>query len=111
MDFNYSPRTQELQARVQRFMDEHVYPAEDAYTIEIEANTKAGNRWTPLQVIEKLKPKARAQGLWNLFLPESEYGVGPANEEYAPLAELMGREPLSSDVVNSSATVDHDIET
>ena len=111
MDFNYSPRTQELQARVQRFMDEHVYPAEDAYTIEIEANTKAGNRWTPLQVIEKLKPKARAQGLWNLFLPESEYGVGLTNQEYAPLAEIMGRVPWSSEVFNCSAPDTGNMET
>ena len=111
MDFNYSPRTQELQARVQRFMDEHVYPAEDAYTIEIEANTKAGNRWTPLQVIEKLKPKAHAQGLWNLFLPESEYGVGLTNQEYAPLAEIMGRVPWSSEVFNCSAPDTGNMET
>src|SRR5437773_183285 len=111
MDFNYSPRTQELQARVQRFMDEHVYPAEDAYTAEIEANTKAGNRWTPLQVIEKLKPKAHAQGLWNLFLPESEYGVGLTNQEYAPLAEIMGRVPWSSEVFNCSAPDTGNMET
>ena len=111
MDFNYSPRTQELQARVQRFMDEHVYPAEDAYTIEIEANTKAGNRWTPLQVIEKLKPKAHAQGLWNLFLPESEYGVGLTNQEYAPLAEIMGRVPWPSEVFNCSAPDTGNMET
>ena len=60
MDFNYSPRTQELQAQLTRFMEEHVYPAEGAWWAEIEANTAAGKRWTPLETIEKLKPKARA---------------------------------------------------
>jgi acyl-CoA dehydrogenase len=111
MDFNYSPRTIELQAQVLRFMDEHIYPAEAAYTAEIEANTAAGKRWTPLQVIEQLKPKARAQGLWNLFLPpsadgtqrEAEYGPGLTNQEYGPLAEIMGRVPWSSEVFNCSA--------
>ena len=91
MDFSYSPKTQELQARVKAFMDEHVYPAEAAYAAEIEANTAAGKRWTPLQVIEQLKPKAQAAGLWNLFLPESELGAGLKNQEYAPLAELGWR--------------------
>ena len=65
MDFSYSARTQDLQARLQAFMAEHVYPAEARYFAEIEANTQAGKRWTPLQVIEELKPKARAAGLWN----------------------------------------------
>ena len=111
MDFAYSPRTQELQAKVLRFMDEHIYPAEAAYWAEIEANTKAGKRWTPLQVIEQLKPKARAQGLWNLFLPESDYGVGLTNQEYAPLAEIMGRVPWSSEVFNCSAPDTGNMET
>ncbi len=69
MDFSYSQRTQELAERLNAFMAEHVYPAEQRYHDEIEANTKAGKRWTPLQVIEELKPKARAAGLWNMFLP------------------------------------------
>ena len=111
MDFAYSPRTQELQAKVLRFMDEHIYPAEAAYWAEIEANTQAGKRWTPLQVIEQLKPKARAQGLWNLFLPESDYGVGLTNQEYAPLAEIMGRVPWSSEVFNCSAPDTGNMET
>jgi alkylation response protein AidB-like acyl-CoA dehydrogenase len=76
MDFEYSPRTKELQAQLLRFMDEHIYPAEQRYEDEIEANTKAGKRWTPLQTIEALKPKARAQGLWNLFLPPTAGGKG-----------------------------------
>lgn len=103
MDFGYSPRTQELRAAVSAFMDEHIFPAEGRYWAELEANTQAGRRWTPLQVIEELKPKAKAAGLWNLFLPESEYGAGLTNQEYAPLAELMGRVLWSSEVFNCSA--------
>ena len=103
MDFGFSPRTQELQQRVSAFMAEHVYPAEAQYHAELEANTLAGKRWTPLQLIEDLKPKARAAGLWNLFLPESEYGAGLLNQEYAPLAEIMGAVPWSSEVFNCSA--------
>jgi acyl-CoA dehydrogenase len=119
MDFSYSPRTQELQAQLLRFMDEHIYPAEAAYHAEIEANTAAGKRWTPLQVIEGLKPKARAQGLWNLFLPpsadgtkrEAEHGPGLSNQEYGPLAEIMGRVPWASEVFNCSAPDTGNMET
>jgi len=111
MDFSYSQRTQDLQARVGRFMDEHVYPAEAAFAAEIEANTRAGKRWTPLQLIEGLKTKARAQGLWNLFLPESELGAGLTNQEYAPLAEIMGRVPWASEVFNCSAPDTGNMET
>jgi acyl-CoA dehydrogenase len=103
MDFSYSPRTQDLQARVNAFMAEHIYPAEAAYEAEMAANTADGKRWTPLQTIERLKPKARAAGLWNLFLPESELGAGLTNQEYAPLAEIMGAVPWSSEVFNCSA--------
>jgi acyl-CoA dehydrogenase len=103
MDFQYSPRTRELQQRVSAFMAEHVYPAEPRYFAELEANTRAGRRWTPLAVIEELKPKARAAGLWNLFLPESEHGAGLKNSEYAPLAEIMGAVPWASEVFNCSA--------
>ena len=113
MDFSYSPRTQELQARLIAFMDEHIYPAEARYFAEIEANTLAGKRWTPLQVIEELKPKARAAGLWNLFLPphaegasasgDAEFNFGLSNQDYAPLAEVMGAVPWSSEVFNCSA--------
>jgi len=111
MDFSYSPRTQELQAQVQAFMAEHIYPAEAAYAAEIEANTVAGKRWTPLQVIEQLKLKARAQGLWNLFLPDSAHGAGLTNQEYAPLAEVMGRVPWASEVFNCSAPDTGNMET
>jgi acyl-CoA dehydrogenase len=113
MDFDYSPRTQQLAERLNAFMAEHVYPAEAAYFAEIEANTRAGRRWTPLETIEKLKPKARAAGLWNLFLPpsaeghsgaqDSEFGFGLSNQDYAPLAEIMGAVPWSSEVFNCSA--------
>jgi acyl-CoA dehydrogenase len=112
MDFAYSPRTEALRQRVQAFMDEHVYPAEQRYFDEIAANTAAGKRWTPLQVIEELKPKARAAGLWNLFLPPkaeahgldtSDIGAGLSNSEYAPLAEIMGAVPWASEVFNCSA--------
>lgn len=120
MDFGYSQRTQDLQARVTRFMEEHVYPAEAAYAAELEANSAAGKRWTPLETIEKLKPKARAQGLWNLFLPPSadgthntsgDYGIGLSNQEYAPLAEIMGRVPWASEVFNCSAPDTGNMET
>ena len=111
MDFSYSPRTQELQAKVARFMDEHVTPNEGRYWQEIEANTQAGKRWTPLALIEELKRKARAQGLWNLFLPESDYGAGLTNQEYAPLAEIMGRTPWASEVFNCSAPDTGNMET
>jgi acyl-CoA dehydrogenase len=111
MDFSYSPRTQELQAKVARFMDEHVTPNEGRYWQEIEANTQAGKRWTPLALIEELKRKARAQGLWNLFLPESDYGAGLTNQEYAPLAEIMGHTPWASEVFNCSAPDTGNMET
>jgi acyl-CoA dehydrogenase len=103
MDFGYSPRTVELQDKLQRFMDAHIYPAEARFFAEVQANTAAGKRWTPLQLIEDLKPLARAQGLWNLFLPDSELGAGLGNQEYAPLAEVMGRVPWASEVFNCSA--------
>ena len=112
MDFGYSPRTQDLQSRVSAFMQEHVYPAEAGYHAEIEANTAAGKRWSPLKTIEELKPKARAAGLWNLFLPPraegagstgTDLGAGLSNQEYAPLAEIMGAVPWSPEVFNCSA--------
>jgi len=120
MDFEYSPRTKELQAQLLRFMDEHIYPNEARYEDEIAANTKAGKRWTPLQLIEELKPKARAQGLWNMFLPPTAGGkaakasdreFGLSNQDYAPLAEIMGRVPWSSEVFNCSAPDTGNMET
>ncbi|HEX2541476.1 MAG TPA: acyl-CoA dehydrogenase family protein [Caldimonas sp.] len=120
MDFDYSPRTQELQKQLLRFMDEHIYPAEQRVEDELEANTKAGKRWTPLQTIEALKPKARAQGLWNLFLPPTAGGKGSkdsgrdfglSNSDYAPLAEIMGRVTWASEVFNCSAPDTGNMET
>ncbi|HEV7915696.1 MAG TPA: acyl-CoA dehydrogenase family protein [Albitalea sp.] len=111
MDFGYSLRTQDLQTRVQRFMEQHIHPNEQRYWDELEANTKAGKRWTPLQLIEELKLKAREQDLWNLFLPESDYGAGLSNQEYAPLAEIMGRTPWASEAFNCSAPDTGNMET
>ena len=117
MDFDYSPKTKELQQRLQKFMDDHIYPAEGAFHAEIAANTAAGKRWTPLQLIEDLKLKAQAAGLWNLFLPvdsaqASGYeGAGLTNQEYAPLAEIMGRVMWSSEVFNCSAPDTGNMET
>jgi acyl-CoA dehydrogenase len=103
MDFSFSPRTQELQGKLNGFMERHVYPAEAEVEAELDENTRGGRRWTPLRTIEGLKSKARAEGLWNLFLPESEYGAGLTNQEYAPLAEIMGAVPWSPEVFNCSA--------
>ena len=109
MDFDYSPKTKELQAKLLQFMDDHIYPAEAAYAAELAANTAVGKRWTPLQTIENLKLKAQAAGLWNLFLPvdtaeaSGYHGAGLTNQEYAPLAEIMGRVLWSSEVFNCSA--------
>ncbi len=118
MDFDYSPKTKELQAKLLRFMDEHIYPAEGAHHAEVEANTAAGKRWTPLQTIESLKRQAQDQGLWNLFYPMDseeaggiEAGAGLTNQEYAPLAEIMGRVPWASEVFNCSAPDTGNMET
>lgn len=117
MDFDYSPTTKELQARLTQFMDEHIYPAEKAYAEEMAANTAAGKRWTPLTTIENLKPKAQAAGLWNLFLPvdtaaaSGYHGAGLTNQEYAPLAEIMGRVLWASEVFNCSAPDTGNMET
>jgi acyl-CoA dehydrogenase len=103
MDFAYSPRTKELQAKVSAFMKEHVVAAEPAFHAEVAANRAAGDPWKPTRVVEALKEKARAQGLWNLFLPESELGAGLTNLEYAPLCEIMGRSEIGPESFNCSA--------
>jgi acyl-CoA dehydrogenase len=103
MDFSYSARTQDLQARLLAFMERHICPAEAVWAQQIEDNTRAGKRWSPVPVIEDLKPLARAAGLWNLFLPDSERGAGLTNQEYAPLAEIMGRVPWAPEAFNCSA--------
>ena len=99
MEFEYSDKTKALQRRLLTFMDEHVYPNEHTYQQQVTN----GDRWQPVPIIEELKPKARAAGLWNLFLPESAHGAGLTNLEYAPLCEIMGRVPWSAEVFNCSA--------
>ena len=103
MHFDYTPKVKALQARVNAFMDAHIYPNETAFHDEVEANRKAGNPWVPTRVIDDLKVKAKADGLWNLFLPESDLGAGLTNLEYAPLAEIMGRSHIAPEVFNCSA--------
>jgi acyl-CoA dehydrogenase len=103
MDFAYSRKTKELQAKVSAFMQAHVLPAEAAYEEEVSANRHAGDPWKATRVVEGLKEKARAQGLWNLFLPESELGAGLTNLEYAPLCEIMGRSEIGPESFNCSA--------
>jgi len=103
MDFAHSPKVQQLQQRVAAFMDQHVYPAEAVFHAEVEQNRRNGNAWIPTRVVEDLKAKARAAGLWNLWLPESEYGAGLTNLEYAPLCEIMGRSHIGPETFNCSA--------
>ena len=98
MDFEFSAKTKDLQQRLQAFMDEHVYPNERGFEEEIQRN-----RWQPSRVIEELKPKARAAGLWNLFLPNDTGGAGLTNLDYAPLCEIMGRSAMAPEIFNCSA--------
>ena len=111
MHFDYSPKVQDLRARVDAFMQEHVYPNERRFYAEIEENTRKGERWTPTRIVEELKVKAKAAGLWNLFLPDSPHGAGLKNIEYAPLAEIMGRVPWASEVFNCNAPDTGNMET
>ena len=99
MNFDYSPKTRELQNRLERFMDEHIYPNEAVY----HAQVGDGERWKVLPIIEELKAMARDANLWNLFLPDEKFGAGLSNSEYAPLAEIMGQVPWASEVFNCSA--------
>ena len=98
MTFEFSEKTKELQKRLQRFMDDHIYPNEQRFHAEVERD-----RWKPTIVIEELKPKARTAGLWNLFLPDAPGGAGLSNFEYAPLCEIMGRCHWAPEVFNCSA--------
>ena len=100
MDFEYNDRTKELVARVQDFMDRYVYPNEDVYYEQLE---DGGDRWKVVPVLEELKAKAHEEGLWNLFLPESELGGGLTNLEYAPVCEVMGKVNWGPEVFNCSA--------
>ena len=111
MDFDYSPKVKDLQQRLNAFMDQHIYPNEDAFHAEVEANRAKGNPWVPTVIMEDLKEKARAAGLWNLFLPQSERGAGLTNLEYAPLCEIMGRSHIAPEAFNCSAPDTGNMET
>ncbi len=99
MDFAYAEKVQKLQARLSAFMEQHVYPNEDAFHRQVAE----GDRWQPTRIVEDLKKLARKEGLWNLFLPESESGAGLTNLEYAPMCEIMGRVHWAPEVFNCSA--------
>jgi len=103
MDFSHSEKVRLLQEKLQRFMDAHVYPAEPRFEEEVEKNRHDGNPWRATAIVEELKRKARAENLWNLFLPHSEHGAGLSNLEYAPLCEIMGRSHLAPEAFNCSA--------
>jgi acyl-CoA dehydrogenase len=107
MEFEYSARTQDLATRLTAFMHEHVYPNEKRHAREVAE----GDRWQPIKLIDELKARAGAQGLWNLFLPQSKLGAGLTNLEYAPLCEIMGRVPWSAEVFNCSAPDTGNMET
>ena len=99
MNFENSQKVKDLQEKITNFMNEHVYESEDIYKKQVEE----GGRWCIPQIMEDLKSKAKSQGLWNLFLPESDLGAGLTNTEYAPLCEIMGRSPIGAEVFNCSA--------
>ncbi len=98
MNFEFSEKVKNLQGRLRAFLDESIYPNEKRFYDEIEQN-----RWSPTRIVEEVKLKARASGLWNLFLPDSEQGAGLTNLEYAPLCETMGRSVMAPEVFNCSA--------
>jgi acyl-CoA dehydrogenase len=108
MDFEHSSKVKDLIERLEAFMDEYIYPNQDKVEQQIAA---MGDNWTPIPVVEWLKPKAREAGLWNLFLPESDLGAGLTNLEYAPLCEIMGRVGWASEVFNCSAPDTGNMET
>ena len=99
MNFEYSDKAKKLREAVSSFMAEHVYPNEQ----EMLAQLDKDDRWQPIEMVESLKAKARSEGLWNLFLPSSEYGAGLTNLEYAPSCEEMGRSTFASEIFNCSA--------
>ena len=113
MDFAYSKRCEDLRERLLSFMDTHVYPNERRYKDEVDRNGRErGNRWIPTEVVEELKPLARAAGLWNLFLPKSSRAPeGLSNLDYAPLCEIMGRIPWAPEIFNCSAPDTGNMET
>jgi acyl-CoA dehydrogenase len=112
MDFAYTDKVKAMQAKLIAFMDEHIYPNEHRFHQEILENRRKGNPWIPTKIVEELKPKARAAGLWNLFLPHSKRAPeGLSNLEYAPLCEIMGRVTFASEVFNCSAPDTGNMET
>lgn len=112
MNFDYTPKVKDMQARLLAFMDEFIYPNEARFFAEIAENRANGNAWIPTKLIEELKPKAKAAGLWNLFLPMSTRAPeGLSNLEYAPLCEIMGRVPFAAEVFNCSAPDTGNMET
>ena len=103
MNLEQSERVKELILQVSKFMDEHIWPAEEVYASQMDAFREEGNPWRVPPILEELKSKAKAQGLWNFFLPESQNGFGLTNLEYAPLAEILGKVGFASEVFNCSA--------
>lgn len=89
-----------LREQLLRFMDEYIYPNEKVFE---EQHAQLADRWENPPILEELKQKARSQGLWNLFLPDEEYGAGLTNYEYAHLCEIMGRSHIAPEVFNCSA--------
>ena len=112
MDFAYTDKVKAMQAKLNAFMDKHVYPNEHRFHQEVLENRRKGNPWIPTKIIEELKPKARAAALWNLFLPHSKRAPeGLSNLEYAPLCEIMGRVTFAPEVFNCSAPDTGNMET
>ncbi|MDP3422242.1 MAG: acyl-CoA dehydrogenase family protein [Burkholderiaceae bacterium] len=112
MNFDYTPTVKQMQSQLLAFMDEHIYPNETQFFAEIAENRRQGNPWIPTRLIEKLKPKAKDAGLWNLFLPKSSRAPqGLSNLEYAPLCEIMGRVTFAAEVFNCSAPDTGNMET
>ena len=107
MFFEFPAKTRDLQQRLNAFMDANIYPNEAEYYRQLNE----GDRWKVIPLIEALKERAKAKGLWNLFLPESEYGAGLTNLEYAPLCEIMGRVPWASEIFNCAAPDTGNMET
>ncbi len=112
MNFDYTDKVKDMQARLLSFMDAHIYPNEKRFFAEIAENRAKGNAWIPTKIVEELKPKANKAGLWNLFLPHSKRAPqGLTNLEYAPLCEIMGRVPFAAEIFNCSAPDTGNMET